>query len=188
MNSTQFFSADDGVNGRELWKSTAFGPGTFLVANINPGVGSSNPLFIRSAETTLYFAASDGTNGTELWTLSNPLAPAPLQALATPWSSDEAVLPTEPSAAGGPTASLNAGSRLGRKTLAQRQLPQQVDRYRWATLPSDSRRAVVDSTDGTEFSGFIREAVNRILSLHSIGELKFFVLEPQDDWFARSVA
>ncbi len=85
-NSTLFFSADDGVNGRELWKSTSFGAGTLLAANINPGIGSSNPTFISPSVTTLFFAASDGASGTELWTLSNPLAPGGLQAITAPSS------------------------------------------------------------------------------------------------------
>ena len=38
-----FFSADDGSNGRELWKSDGTGPGTQMVKNINPGAPGSDP-------------------------------------------------------------------------------------------------------------------------------------------------
>jgi ELWxxDGT repeat protein len=73
LNSTLFFSANNGTNGVELWQSTAFGPGTVLTADINPGAGSSNPAFLACGVATLYFSANNGTNGMELFTLSNPV-------------------------------------------------------------------------------------------------------------------
>ncbi len=119
-NSTLFFSADDGVNGRELWKSTAFGPGTLLAADINPGGGSLNPAFIASSVTTLFFAASDGASGTELWTLSNPLAPGGLQAITVP--SSAGILPSSSAVSG-------LVFEPSRQTLAQ-----------WVELASPPRR------------------------------------------------
>src|SRR5438105_2584506 len=37
VGSTAFFTADDGVNGRELWKSDGTPAGTSLVKDITPG-------------------------------------------------------------------------------------------------------------------------------------------------------
>ena len=37
MNGTLFFTADDGVNGQELWKSDGTAAGTTLVKDIYPG-------------------------------------------------------------------------------------------------------------------------------------------------------
>jgi ELWxxDGT repeat protein len=66
VGSTLFFSADDGTNGQELWKST--GTGATVVADINPagGTGSSLGRF-AAANGLLFFAADNGTDGLELW-------------------------------------------------------------------------------------------------------------------------
>lgn len=59
-----FFLADDGTNGRELWASDGTGDGTFLVKDINPGAGDSNPEYFTELNGKVYFYAFDGTNGT----------------------------------------------------------------------------------------------------------------------------
>ena len=43
VNGILFFDADDGVNGRELWKSDGTAAGTQLVKDIFPGSASSTP-------------------------------------------------------------------------------------------------------------------------------------------------
>ena len=43
VNGTLFFEANDGTNGRELWKSDGTSAGTVLVKDINPGSSSSYP-------------------------------------------------------------------------------------------------------------------------------------------------
>ena len=68
VNGTLFFTADDGVNGRELWKSDGTGLGTVMVADITPGTSSiRGPFSLVAQNGLLYFGADDGANGAELW-------------------------------------------------------------------------------------------------------------------------
>ncbi|WP_149979810.1 ELWxxDGT repeat protein, partial [Microcystis aeruginosa] len=75
VGNTLFFTADDGVNGRELWKSDGTEAGTILVGDIRPGSSSSDPQNLRVVGSTLYFTADDGVNGRELWAVSGPAVP-----------------------------------------------------------------------------------------------------------------
>ncbi len=67
VGTTLFFAADDGVNGRELWKSDGTALGTVLVKNIAAGITPSDPTELRSAGGKLFFLANDGVSGRELW-------------------------------------------------------------------------------------------------------------------------
>ena len=66
VNQLLFFSANDGTNGYELWKSDGTSDGTVMIKNINP-TGSSNPSNLRNVNGVLYFTADNGTDGIELW-------------------------------------------------------------------------------------------------------------------------
>ncbi len=67
---TLFFFADDGTNGRELWKSDGTDLGTMLVRNIAAGAADSEPFFgaaFGALDDTVFFFADDGVVGEELW-------------------------------------------------------------------------------------------------------------------------
>ncbi|WP_301951384.1 ELWxxDGT repeat protein, partial [Microcystis aeruginosa] len=70
VGNTLYFSANDGVNGYELWKSDGTAAGTVLVADIRPGASGSNPRNLRAVGSVLFFSADDGVNGEELWALN----------------------------------------------------------------------------------------------------------------------
>lgn len=67
FNNELYFSATDGVNGMELWKSDGTESGTLLIKNINDGSKNSNPTEFSIVDNTLYFQAQDLENGAELW-------------------------------------------------------------------------------------------------------------------------
>ena len=68
LGNTLYFSANDGVNGTELWKSDGTAAGTVLVKDIFPSVSwSSSPRYLTAVGNTLFFSANDGVNGEELW-------------------------------------------------------------------------------------------------------------------------
>jgi ELWxxDGT repeat protein len=61
------FAADDGTNGRELWKSDGTSGGIVLLNDINLGSASSSPDNLAALEGIVLFEATDGVNGEELW-------------------------------------------------------------------------------------------------------------------------
>ncbi|HPI04948.1 MAG TPA: T9SS type A sorting domain-containing protein [Saprospiraceae bacterium] len=66
MNGTIFFSADDGLHGRELWKTTGTDASTVMIKDIHPS-GSSNPGNFCLLNGTIFFTATSPFFGTELW-------------------------------------------------------------------------------------------------------------------------
>ncbi|MGL5095967.1 MAG: hypothetical protein ACRDD1_10280, partial [Planctomycetia bacterium] len=60
-----YFSADDGVNGDEVWRSD--GVSTNLVSNIRPGILGSIPRYLTNFNNVLLFFAADGQSGYELY-------------------------------------------------------------------------------------------------------------------------
>ncbi|MDJ0716253.1 MAG: Ig-like domain-containing protein [Prochloraceae cyanobacterium] len=78
VNGTLFFTANDGINGIELWKSDGTEAGTTLVVDINPNGSSfsnySDPN-LTAIGNNLFFTADNGTSGNELFSLSlDPVA------------------------------------------------------------------------------------------------------------------
>src|SRR5207245_1645051 len=67
VNGTLFFTARDGTNGEELWKSDGTANGTVVVKDINPGSAGSSPSNLTNVNGTLFFSAYDSTHGVELW-------------------------------------------------------------------------------------------------------------------------
>lgn len=61
-----FFSANDGINGKEVWISDGTPGGTNMLKDIHP-TGSSDPEGFTQVGAQLFFFADDGTNGQELW-------------------------------------------------------------------------------------------------------------------------
>ncbi|WP_216910978.1 ELWxxDGT repeat protein, partial [Synechococcus sp. CCY 0621] len=62
-----YFTADDGIRGREVWTSDGTTAGTVLVEDVNGRTGSSSPSNLIDVAGTLYFTASDGVVGVRLW-------------------------------------------------------------------------------------------------------------------------
>lgn len=68
VGATLFFTANDGVNGTELWKSDGSLGGTVMVKDIVSGSGSTTFSQFAAARGLLFFTASDGSSiSTELW-------------------------------------------------------------------------------------------------------------------------
>ena len=65
-NGHFYFSANDGENGEELWRTNGTDSGTMMIVDANPGEGGSWPWWFSIAEDRLYFTAWDG-NSRELW-------------------------------------------------------------------------------------------------------------------------
>ena len=73
-----YFTADNGQDGRELWKVDTdvsfFNYDAVRVRDINPGASGSNAASLTAAGDRLYFSANDGVNGDELWTTGGTTA------------------------------------------------------------------------------------------------------------------
>jgi trimeric autotransporter adhesin len=73
VKNTLFFTASDGVNGAELWKSDGTPDGTLLVKDIYSS-GGSNPGLLTAAGGLVFFNVSTGYNSANLWVSDGTLA------------------------------------------------------------------------------------------------------------------
>ena len=87
VGNTLFFSAENGTNGVELWKTDGTTAGTKLVKDINPGAQGSDPDHFYAVGNLLLFTADNGTQGRELWKSDGTTAGTELLAEIRPGSS-----------------------------------------------------------------------------------------------------
>jgi ELWxxDGT repeat protein len=67
VGATLYFTANDGVNGFELWRSDGTAAGTLLVKDIFPGSLNAYRRYLTDVGGALFFNANNGVNGWELW-------------------------------------------------------------------------------------------------------------------------
>lgn len=63
LNGKLYFSADDGINGQELWVTGGTAAGTTILKDINSGSSGSFPDRFTVFNNKLYFVVSNSTNG-----------------------------------------------------------------------------------------------------------------------------
>lgn len=64
---SDYFTADDGTHGREIWVTDGTLDGTQLFYDTNPGSAGSAPQDLVVYGNSLYYTADDGTNGPSLY-------------------------------------------------------------------------------------------------------------------------
>lgn len=65
--NTMYFTAEDGVNGRELWKTDGTLVGTVMVKDLNAVSISMPMVFGTTIGSTIFFTVNTAANGLELW-------------------------------------------------------------------------------------------------------------------------
>lgn len=68
-----YFSANDGVQGQELWLSDGYSTGTYLEEDFIEGIGSGAPANFYIADGYVYFSAETADWGRELFRLGVPI-------------------------------------------------------------------------------------------------------------------
>jgi ELWxxDGT repeat protein len=67
LNGILYFTANDDVHGRELWRSDGTADGTWMVTDLREGPTSSYAGQLTVWNNQVYFSADDGQYGSELW-------------------------------------------------------------------------------------------------------------------------
>ena len=67
VGAVKLFAASDALHGVELWRSDGTDTGTYLVADIWPGMSGSIPTSFVAVYGKVFFSANDGAHGSELW-------------------------------------------------------------------------------------------------------------------------
>ena len=67
LGAYTYFAATDALHGRELFRCQGHAAPAELVADVLPGMGSSEPADLTVVGSLLYFSADDGRHGRELW-------------------------------------------------------------------------------------------------------------------------
>ncbi|MCB9870968.1 MAG: hypothetical protein H6836_02060 [Planctomycetes bacterium] len=67
LGAYTYFAATDALHGRELFRCRGHAAPAELVADVLPGMGSSEPADLTVVGSLLYFSADDGRHGRELW-------------------------------------------------------------------------------------------------------------------------
>jgi len=62
-----YFPANDGIHGTELWRSNGTAIGTWMVKDITPGSGDSNPRSFVEMNGIIYFWAEDDKHNGQFW-------------------------------------------------------------------------------------------------------------------------
>src|SRR5262249_37762852 len=75
------FTADNGVDGRELWQSDGSAAGTFMVEDIDVGPTGSSPAGFKSSCSAILFSAQESAFGRELWGIPRALEPGDISDL-----------------------------------------------------------------------------------------------------------
>src|SRR5258706_8409496 len=66
-NGIIYFAANDGIHGKELWRTDGTDTGTYMVKDINEGTESSSPADMTESNGKIYFKAYTSVTGTELF-------------------------------------------------------------------------------------------------------------------------
>lgn len=74
FNNILYFVSDNGINGKELWRTNGTDTGTYMIKDINPGSASSDITEFEINYSHIYFAADNGINGLELWRTDGTIA------------------------------------------------------------------------------------------------------------------